>query len=99
MPDRDRLHAALSEKSHEIFTRWLREQLLFTLFRAMEQRAVFGDHSIEKIQLREVLSQVVEFPARYHNQQPARTAQPFERHHSLVVHPPVMGQRAVVITG
>jgi hypothetical protein len=64
----------------------------------MEQRAVFGDDPIEKIQLREVLSQVIEFPARHHNQPPARTAQPFERRHSLVIHPPVMSQRAVVIT-
>src|SRR5262245_28244326 len=59
MPDRDRPHAALSEKSHEILPRRLGEQLLFALLRAMEQRAVFGDNPIEKIKVREVLSQVI----------------------------------------
>src|SRR5215510_9557297 len=99
MSDRDRPNAALSKQSHEILPRRLGEQLLFTLIRTMEQRAVFGDNPIEKIQSREVLSQVVEFPARHHNQPPARTAQPFERRHSLVIHPPVMCHLAFVITG
>src|SRR5262249_51953520 len=90
--------AAFFEQSHELSSRRLGERLLLARLRAIEQGSVFGHHALEQFQAREVLPQIVEFPARHHNQPPPRTTQSFERRHSLVIYAPVMSQRAVVTT-